>query len=34
LGCPLVELDPLAEDLTANLERMAHAIAAAMGGGR
>jgi len=34
VGCPLVELDPLAEDLTANLERMAHAIAAAMGGGR
>jgi len=34
VGCPLVELDPLAEDLTANLERMARAIAAAMGGGR
>lgn len=34
VGCPLVELDPLAADLSANLERMARAIAAAMGGGR
>ena len=31
LGCPLVELDPLAADLSANLERMARDIAAAMG---
>lgn len=34
LGCPLVELDPLAADLSANLERMARDIAAAMGSER
>lgn len=34
LGCPLVELDPLAAELTANLERMAREIAAALGGAR
>jgi len=34
LGCPLVELDPLAADLSANLERMARDIAAAMGSQR
>ena len=34
LGCPLVELDPLAPDLIANLERMAQEIAAALGGAR
>jgi zinc transport system substrate-binding protein len=34
VGCQLVELDPLAADLVTNLERMARAIAAAMGDGR
>jgi zinc transport system substrate-binding protein len=34
LGCPLVELDPLAADLSANLERMARDIAAVMGSER
>ena len=34
LGCPLVELDPLAPNLIANLERMAQEIAAALGGAR
>ena len=34
LGWPLVELDPLAPDLAANLERMAQRIAAALGGSR
>lgn len=33
LGWPLIELDPLAPDLSANLERMARRIAAALGGG-
>jgi zinc transport system substrate-binding protein len=33
-GCDLVELDPLAEDHLANLERMAETIATALGGGR
>ena len=32
LGWPLVELDPLAPDLSANLERMARRIAEALGG--
>ena len=32
VGCRLVELDPMAEDLVANLERMARDIAAALGG--
>lgn len=33
VGCRLVALDPMAEDLVANLERMARDIAAALGGG-
>jgi zinc transport system substrate-binding protein len=34
VGCPLIELDPLAADLVANLERMGRDIAAALGDSR